>query len=174
MWLTGRPFLLEAEDEERYYTWRPARAELDPVARTITLRGVYGGTPTITIPISEITGFEIVKREGISTLSSVALGLLLADSNTGFGCLLSILLAPVAIVDRIISRRTRFPIIRLTQSGGAGSGQGWVIYMRSKKRGHRGREETREFARHIADLLHKYGYSGSMPDLSIDELWFAS
>jgi hypothetical protein len=166
MVLTEKPILFEAEDETRCYTWRLARAELDPVAGAITICGARGKTPTITIHIREITGFEIVPREEISTLPHLALGMLLADSDTGLGCLLSVILAPIAIIQAITSRRARVPVIKLTQSAGDGPGQGWVIHLRSRRRGSRGRVETRELAHRIADLLPRHGYSGSMPDLT--------
>jgi hypothetical protein len=171
---SAKPILFEAEGETEYYTWRTGRAECDPGMGVITVCGVPGETPLITIPIDEVIGIEIIQRENISILLHIAFGALLADWNTGLGCLLSLILSPVAIVDRIVAKRTQFPAIKLTQSAGSSPERGWTLTIRSKRRGRRGREETRELANHLADVLRESGYSGLMPDLSAHELWFGA
>lgn len=166
------PILYEAEDETKYYKWRPARAEVDPTSGVITIYEGRGKRPTLTIQAGEIIGFEIVPRKEISTLHHVIFGALYVDSGTGLGFLLSAILAPIAIFEVISSRKVRFPVIRLTQSAGGGSAGEWVFCLRSRRRRYRGRVETRELAYRIKDLLRTHGYDGSMPDLSTDEHWF--
>jgi hypothetical protein len=170
--LTDKPILFEAKDETNYYTWRIGYVEWESETGTLTITTVQRHNLAISLEADEVTGFEIVQREGISTLPHVALGALLADWNTGLGCLLSLILAPIALVDWIAAKRTRFPVIRLVQSNGDGAEQGWTLDLRSRKRGRRGREETRALANRLADVLHNTGYGGSMPDFSSDALWF--
>lgn len=160
----------EIRDQSEYYTWRAGWVEFDSGAGVIGMRGETA--LLVTIPAHTITGFEITMREEISILSHIALGALLADSNTGYGCLLSLILAPAAAIDRIITKRTHFPVIRLTQSMGAGLEQESMIWIRSRRRGRRGREQTRELANRLAGMLRESDYGGTMPDLSNDELWF--
>jgi hypothetical protein len=168
----GEAIFFEVRDKTGYYTWRAGRAECDPGEGVITVYDVQGKSPVLTVPISQIAGFEITMREGISLLTHIAFGLLLADSDSGYGCLLSLILAPVAAIERLVTKRTRFPVIQLTQSAGDPAEQEWGLWIRSRMRGHHGRVKTREFANHLADVLRESGYSGRMPDLSGDELWF--
>jgi hypothetical protein len=170
--LTDKPILFEAKDETNYYTWRTGYAEWESETGALTITAVQHHDLVISLRADEVTGFEIVQREGISTLPYVALGALLADWNTGLGCLLSLILAPFALADWIAAKRTKFPAIRLVQSNGNGAEQGWTLDLRSRKRGRHGREETRALANQLADVLHNTGYGGSMPDLSSDALWF--
>jgi hypothetical protein len=172
MALFEKRILYEAEDETRYYKWRPARAEVDPSAGAIAIYEGRGKRPAFTIQAGEIVRFEIVPRKEVSALHHVVFGALYVDSSTGLGCLLSAVLAPIAIFEAISSRKARFPVIKLTQSADDISAGGWVFHLRSKRRRYRGRVETRELADCIKDLLRTHGYGDFLPDLSVDELWF--
>ena len=47
-----------------------------------------------------------------------------------------------AIIENVRAKKTRVPVLRLTQSRDDDSGQGWVIDLRSDKRGNKGRAAT--------------------------------
>lgn len=166
--MSSKLVLVEVKDEAIYHKWRLAHATWEPESRALTVSAEPGGEELITLPVDEIARFEAVLRKGISTLPSIALGALLADSNTGLGCWLSLILAPIAAIDRAVASRTRVPVVRLTQ---AAADNPRTLWMRSRRRGRRGREETRDLANWLADALREAGYSGSMPNLSNDDLW---
>jgi len=142
--------VFEAEDETRYYKWRSASVKLEPVAGTITIY-TY---PEITVPVSEIASCEIVEREDIryfSLLDFLFTVLLVSES---------------AFIEGMTAKKnTMVPVIKLTQSTSDDSGQGWVIHLRSRRRGQRGRVATFEMAHRIVAFLRQNGYSGPMPDL---------
>ena len=146
--------LFEAKDEKRHYTWQPASVELDPVARALTIYGSPDGTPEITIPVSGIASCEIVEREDISR-------------NLGHmgGDPLSLLLDVFLwIIDVLVAKATKVPVIKLTQSRSDDSGQGWVGHLRSQRRGHRGQVATFRMAQRMVAFLRRSGYDGAIPE----------
>jgi len=152
-------FLFEAEDGTRYYTWRSARVELEPVAGTITIYGYHVGKLTITVPVSEIASCEIVEREETKYYSRG-----LEASGCGTDLVGLLLLRFIAIIEGIIAKNTMVPVIKLTQSATDDSGQGWVIHLRSRRRGHLGRVATFEMAHRIVAFLRQTGYNGTIPE----------
>jgi hypothetical protein len=150
-------FLFEYEDGTRYYTWRLAHVALESDPGEITIRAARGPAFAVSVPVHAITRYETVVRKDIS-LFGYLLGAMLGDW-TG---LLIVLLAPVALIDAILARRTAFPVIKLSHA----SKQGEVaIFLRSRHRRKRGRIETLELAQHLVAFLRQNGYRGLMPDL---------
>jgi hypothetical protein len=153
--------LFEGEDEKRLYSWRLAQLKLDEIAGAITIQGVSGQQWTISIPVKEISGFEIVMSESINAW--------LHDppvARQGTNTLADI---PILISNAIIRsgsrRKIRTPVrvLKLTQLSSEPN-QGWVIQMRSSKKGDAGREETRRLADRLSEFLAQNGYSGLMPE----------
>ena len=158
----GEPVLFELEDETRYYKWRLGRVELDPIAGAITIHGDRNSRFTITIPVSEIIDCEIVEREDINTFGPMWSSTAYSDPSGG---ILTLLLAPLAIIDTAAAKSTSFPVIKLTQAASGDQEQGWMIYLRSRKRGRNGQIATREMAHRVVVFLHQNGYCGPIPEL---------
>ena len=160
--------LFEAEDQRSHHTWQAAGVDLDLEAGELTIHGHPYGEPEISIPVSGIASCEVVEREDITRN--------LARTLEGGGCggsgdwadllvipLLLLTYAFLEVVDRTLARSTKVPVLKLTQSPRDDSSQGWVIHMRSKKRGRRGQVNTLEMAGRVVAFLRQTGWRGTIP-----------
>lgn len=166
---TESQVLFEAKDQTSHHTWQAAGIDLDPVAGELTIHGYPYGEPEITVPVGQIASCEMVEREDIKRN--------LTRTLEGGGCggsgdwadlllipLLLLAYAFLEIMDRILARSTKVPVLKLTQSLSDGSSQGWVIHLRSRKRGRRGQVETLKMAGRVVAFLRQAGYRGTMPE----------
>ena len=161
--------LFEARDEKRHYTWQLANVELDPVARTLAIYGFPAGIPEITIPVSEIARCEIIESVDIPRdRNRTSGGDISGGSDLGdlvLGLLFIVLFAIFeATIENFRAKRTKMPVLRLTQSRCDNLGQGWVIDLRSDKRGNEGRAATLEMAHRVVAMLCLTGYAGAIPE----------
>ena len=76
----------------------------------------------------------------------------------------ALLIVLTEIVDRVIAKSTKVPVLKLTLSASDDPDQACVIHLRSKSRGHRGRDETLELARRFVAFLRQADYDGAIPE----------
>lgn len=154
--------IFEAESQTGYCPWQLARVELEPVSGAVTICGHPDGAPTITVPVSEIVSCGIVEREDIKrNLIRIMEG----GGGPGSGSLGDVVfMILLEIIDRSIAKGTKVPVIKLTQSASGDSGQGWVVHLRSKRRGRKGQAATLEMAQRFVAFLRQSGYQGAIPD----------
>jgi hypothetical protein len=153
--------VFEAEYETGSYPWQLSSVEMDPLAGAITIHGLPDGTPTIPIHLSEIGRCEIVTRPDIRRGLANMWVSGAPEGADGGDALLIVL---TEIVDRIIAKSTKVPVLKLTSSASDDPDQARVIHLRSKSRGHRGQDETLEFARRFVAFLREAGYEGAIPE----------
>ena len=163
--------LFEYEDETRYYTWQAAHLAFVADTQEMVIQASRGSF-TLSIPVSGIRRYETVLKEDISYFSYL-MGAVLGDW-TG---ILLVLLAPIAIIDAISSRRTPIRVVKLSCTAPNHPEQEITLYLRSRHRRDRGQIESYQIAGRIMDFLLQNGYSGPQPDLeyrqqhSGDVLW---
>jgi hypothetical protein len=130
---------------------------------TVPVADIPDGWPMITVPVREITSCEIVERKDISrNLSRMLEGV--GSGGDVFSVLLGLLCVYLWIIDVLVAKTTKVPVIKLMQSRSDDSGQGWVIHLRSQKSGHRGRVATFRMAQRIVAFLRRSGYDGAIPE----------
>jgi hypothetical protein len=98
-----------------------------------------------------------VDREDIPYLSR---GWSEREAGSNLGCLL--VAGFINLFDRAVAQAGVVPTIKLTQATSNDTGQGWVVHLRSKKRGSKGQAETLEMARRFAAFLRQAGYEGAI------------
>lgn len=84
------------------------------------------------------------------------------ESGSNLGCLL--VAGLIKLFDRAVANATIVPVIKLTQSTSDDSGHGWVIHLRSDRRGRGGQVATFELAQRIVTFFHRSGYDGAIPE----------
>ncbi len=148
--------LVQIEGETGRHEWRTASLALDPVAGAIKISGYRAGVPRISIPVSEISGCEIVVKEGGRDQDPVVSG--------GGDLASAIFLGFIVLIGYAVGKAGQVPAIKVTQSVGDGERRQRVIHLRSTETGDRGQAATAEIARRMAAFLRRSGYSGVIPD----------
>jgi hypothetical protein len=69
-----------------------------------------------------------------------------------------------ALIDHLFTRSTKVQVLKLTQSASYDSRQGWVIHLRSSRRGEKGQVATLQMARRFVAFLRQAGYRGAIPE----------
>jgi hypothetical protein len=148
--------LFQVEDKTEGHKWYTASLVLEPVAGAISISGYRDGGPTISIPVGEIGGCEIVVREEVGDRTQNW-----HPSGEPLGCLL---VGVLAIIEHSLLKASLAPAIKLIQSMAEGAPQQRVVYLRSVEGGERGQVATAEMAQRIAAFLRQAGYAGIIPD----------
>ena len=147
--------LVQIEGETGRHEWRTARLALDPAAGTVMISGYQTGVPRISIPVSEISGCEIVVREeGRDQDQAVSGGGDLAGA---------IFLGFIVLIGYAFRKAGQVPAIRVTQSVSDGRRRQGVIHLRPAAMGDQGQAATAELARRMATFLRQSGYPGVIP-----------